>query len=245
MYISAVMIIVTVIFAVSSAFILRRRSGAERACAACALAHLAIFDCIAVAALEIFKYGYMVNQYTSEDVIPSVFVNSHTAAVSFLTVLALICMLISVNGSRIGKFVPFLIICGVTLAAAGAGAFVIFRTEAAAASLAGEYTSAIIPVIIGTAVLGVFTAANLLLDTSVGWQRVIMTVINLIDLAVFVTVFVLMLGWGKEISDGSAEIVYAVAFFGIIIILPSIICMCSAFAPQAVGSAGKKSAGKH
>lgn len=240
MVISVILIIVNLMFAVGCAFIFRARGGAVRARTACSFIHLAVFNIIAVSALEIFKYGYMTNEFTADEIVPTVFSNSHLIAVSFSAIVSAAALFICVFGSRTGRVISFFAMLGASIVCAVAGCFIIGGIESSVQALGGEYTSAVIPVIIGTALVSVLCAANLLLVTESKWQRIVLAVVNLIDVAVFVTVFVLMLGWVKELSDGSSGAVYAAALFGIIIILPSIISMCSVFAERTDTASLKK-----
>ncbi len=239
-FVSVVMIVATVIFAVSSAFIFRSRANSVRTRVACSLIHVVTFEIIAVVMLEIFRVGYMTNIYVSDQINADMFGYIHMIISSVCVVVALICVVVSLRSGLKCRAITAggMAVCGIALGVGGY--FALGAFESVSEELTVEYTSAALPVIIGAALVVVFAVANILLDTECKWMRAVMTVVNIIEVAICATVFVTLLGWGRDISGGGSEAVYAVAIFGIIVILPPIICMCSVFADRLNPAKAKK-----
>ncbi len=245
MFISVIMIAVTVLFAAASPFALRAYSSAQKIRVTGAVLHIAVFEIIAVIVLEIARTFYLVNQYVSNSVNPEIFRGVHTAVCSVLAVCAVLFTVLSLRSGKLCRSITFGVASLLGAALSFGGYFVLRAVEAAAEQTVGkndagmpivigdgltnEYSSVALPVLIGAALCIIFAAANLLLDTEPKWMLIAMTAVNIITVAVYAIAFVLMLGVVSEIADGNGVAVYGVALFGIIFVLPPIICMCSAF----------------
>ncbi len=239
-FISIVMIVATVIFAIASAFIFRTRSSAVRARMACTGIQIVFYEVIAVVMLEIFRVGYITNIYTAEEMKPDTFGYLYMVICSICAVILCICWVIAVREDMKWRLISAAAIAFLGIGLPISGYFSLRSLELNSEKLTNEYSGAALPVLIGFGFTALFAATNILLSSERKWMRVVMAFVNIINIAAYVTALWIMLGWVREISEGSSEGVYIAVIIGIIIILPSIICMCSVFGDGLATSKAKK-----
>lgn len=109
------------------------------------------------------------------------------------------------------------------------------------------------PIAVGTVaslLSAVIVAVNQLLRFNVGWQRIIITIVNAVNFITVVGALVVMLIWGNEELNGGAMDITAVIIATVIIIIfaiPSILCVGATAADYfnlSNSNNGKKAAGR-
>lgn len=248
MFISVVMMVVTVLFAGACPFVFRDLTGAAKTRLTSALLHTVIFEIVSVAVFEICRAFYLANPYVSNSANPDMFRYIHSIICSVLAVCAVVFVVMRLRSGMLGRVITAGSAALGSIALALGGHFALRAIEASAErevgtddgglpivigdGLTNEYTVVALPVLLVASLCVIFAAANILLDTDKKWARGVMTAVNIITVAVYAVIFYMLLNIGSELSEGSGEAVYAMAFIGIIVALPPIICMCSVFSDK-------------
>ncbi len=248
MYISAIMIIVTLLFAAACPFVLRAQSSAVKVRVTCACLHTAIFEIIAVIMVELFRVGYLNNPHVSNSVNSDIFRYIHSAVCSVLTVCVVIFVVMRLCSGKLGVLIASGSAVAAGAAFAAGGYFILNAVEMSTErevsydmsglpvvvsdGLTNEYTVVALPVFIGAVLCIIFAAANVMLDIDKKWARAVTTAVNITTVAVYATVLLLLLSLVSGIGDAAETAVYIAVIIGIFIVLPPIICMCSVFSDK-------------